>query len=311
MARPPRIEFQGAFYHIITRGNQLQTIFYDDHDREKYLELIEKYKERHGFKLYAYTLMTNHVHLLIETPKSPISKIMQAINFTYTNYFNRRHNKVGHLFQGRYKAYLCDKDNYLLSLIRYIHLNPIRARLAESPFKYKWSSHRDYLKGSKSIVETDKVLRLFSEKPSQARQLYKRFVDMAIGIKGDGSIYNVHNQQILGDDTFIEKIERSVEILHKPFNRPALKKILLSVSKVTGVAQDEIMSRSRNGRVMQARHVLVGACREVGYKLVDLQSQLIKRELSVLSRWCSASENKDKYRLVQQVFKQLNARLQA
>lgn len=161
MARPPRIEFPGAFYHLIVRGNQQQAIFHDNQDRIKYLELVERYKKHLGFILYAYTLMTNHVHLLLETPKSPISKVMQAINLTYTQYFNRKYSKVGHLFQGRYKAYLCDRDEYLLSLVRYIHLNPVRTNLAKKPHEYRWSSHQAYLEGNKGIVETDKVFTSF------------------------------------------------------------------------------------------------------------------------------------------------------
>jgi REP element-mobilizing transposase RayT len=136
MPRLPRIEFTGAFYHIIVRGNNKQSIFLDDQDRYKYLGLLERYKKQHGFIIYAYTLMNNHVHLLIETLRTPISKIMQVINFTYTSYFNRKHKKVGHLFQGRYKSYLCDRDTYLLALVRYIHLNPVRAKLAKNPQEY-------------------------------------------------------------------------------------------------------------------------------------------------------------------------------
>jgi REP element-mobilizing transposase RayT len=131
MARRPRIQFEGAFYHIIVRGNQRQDIFDDEGDRRRYLERLRVYKDKCGFLLYAYVLMSNHVHLLIETPADPISRIMQMINFTYTQYFNRKYGKVGYLFQGRYKFFLCDKDGYLLSLVRYIHHNPVRAGLAK------------------------------------------------------------------------------------------------------------------------------------------------------------------------------------
>jgi REP element-mobilizing transposase RayT len=127
MARKPRIEYAGAFYHIIVRGNQRQDIFLSDEDRREYLTRLSKYKEICGFNLYAYVLMGNHVHLLMETPRDRISRIMQRINLTYTQYFNRKYNKVGHLFQGRYTSYLCDKDEYLLALVRYIHLNPTHA----------------------------------------------------------------------------------------------------------------------------------------------------------------------------------------
>jgi len=112
--------------------------------------------------------MRNHVHLLVETPKDLISVIMQRINFTYTQYFNKKNRRVGHLLQGRYKSYLCDKDTYLLNLIRYIHLNPVRAGLVNHPAEYQWSSHGDYVNEPKGLVDTDTVLRLFSERRFKA-----------------------------------------------------------------------------------------------------------------------------------------------
>src|SRR5208337_2606050 len=159
MARPPRLEFPGAFYHIIVRGNHRQDIFLNEQDRLEYLSRVSHYKEKTGFILYAYVLMSNHVHLLIETPKSPVSKIMQLINFTYTHYFNRKYGKVGHLFQGRYKAILCDRDEYLLGLVRYIHLNPVRANIVSLPHEHLWSSHSEYLGLKKGLADTDRVLR--------------------------------------------------------------------------------------------------------------------------------------------------------
>ena len=154
MARKPRVEFEGAFYYVIVRGNQRQDIFRDDQDRVTYLERLEHYRKRYNFKLYAYVLMSNHVHLLIETQKIPLSKIMQGIQFTYTQYYNRRHRTVGHLFQGRYKAILCDRDSYLLELVRYIHLNPARLNRPKDPWKYPWSSQRAYL-GARTAVQVD------------------------------------------------------------------------------------------------------------------------------------------------------------
>src|SRR4030042_3150799 len=142
MARKARIEYEGAFYHVIARGNQRQRVFKDENDFQKYLELLVYYKERHKYSLYAYVLMNNHVHLLIETFKIPLSKIIQGINQSYTMYFNKKYRTVGHLFQGRYKAILCDKDAYLLSLIKYIHLNPARAKKAKAAGEYGRRTHR-------------------------------------------------------------------------------------------------------------------------------------------------------------------------
>ena len=124
MARRPRVEFAGGLYHVICRGNQQQAISRSDADRKYYLESLERYRQRYGFKVYAYVLMSNHVHLLLVTGEVPLSRIIQRLQLRYTGYFNRKYNKVGHLFQGRYKAILCDRDAYLLELVRYLHLNP-------------------------------------------------------------------------------------------------------------------------------------------------------------------------------------------
>ena len=159
MARKPRVEFEGAFYHVIVRGNQRQKIFRDNADRVVYLKRVERYRQRYGFTVYAYILMSNHVHLLLETDKVSLSKIMQGIQVTYTQYYNRRHRTVGHLFQGRYKAILSDRDAYLLELVRYIHLNPARLRSGQNPWRYRWSSHRAYL-GERVPVEVQTGLVL-------------------------------------------------------------------------------------------------------------------------------------------------------
>src|SRR4030043_2078766 len=177
MPRKPRIEFSGAFYHVISRGNQRQQIFRDRSDFLKFLELLALYKRRYAYFLYGYVLMSNHVHLLIETENIPLSKVLQGINQSYTMYFNRKYRTVGHLFQGRYKTILCDKDAYLLSLIKYIHLNPMRARMAKSAENYRWSSHLVYCGKEKSeIVDTDRGLRMFSEDKSRARKLYRAYI---------------------------------------------------------------------------------------------------------------------------------------
>ncbi len=304
MARPPRIEFSGAFYHVMVRGNQKQAIFHDNRDREKYLELVGRYKKKHGFRLYAYSLMINHVHLLVETPRSPISKIMQVVNLTYTQFYNRKYEKVGHLFQGRYKANLCDKDEYLLGLLRYIHLNPVRAKIVKKSDEYKWSSHKDYLINKKGIIETDRVLRLFSERRTHAQKLYKKFINQGMREASDEAVYETVGQQVLGDDRFIEKVERVVTTFNKPLKKPSLKRILSAVSETTGITREEIISRSRKNSIMFARHILVGVCREAGYRLVDLQLEL-RRDLSVLSRWAKAAENRREQKFVQTILKKI------
>src|SRR3972149_4602146 len=152
MARKPRIEFPGAFYHVVSRGNQRQNIFHDKSDHLAYLNRLEHYRKKYRVTVYAFILMSNHVHLLVEIKDAPLSKFMQGLQFTYTQYYNRKYSKVGHLFQGRYKAILCDRDSYLLELVRYLHLNPARLRHPLDPWRYRWSSHGAYV-GKDSPVD--------------------------------------------------------------------------------------------------------------------------------------------------------------
>ena len=212
MARKPRVEFAGALYHVIVRGNQRQTVFRDDKDRLAYLERIEHYRQRYGFCVYAYVLMSNHVHLLIETQKVALSKIMQGLQFSYTQRYNRRHRTVGHLFQGRYKAILCDRDAYLLELVRYIHLNPARLRNAHDPWKYRWSSHRAYLGENAQVrIASDLVLGEMAKKVGQARRAYVKFMEEGVGGGHEQKYYQAIDQRFLGDETFVEKVSNKVE----------------------------------------------------------------------------------------------------
>jgi putative transposase len=305
MARKPRIEFEGAFYHILVRGNRRQNIFLDEADGRHYLERLQRYKNKCGFLLYAYVLMSNHIHLLIETPNDPISRIMQMINFTYTQYFNRKYGKVGHLFQGRYKSYLCDKDRYLLSLVRYIHNNPVRAGLVGDACEYAWSSHGEYLKGTKGLVDTDKVLRLFSERPGIAKREYAQFMNARETDK-NLSPYAAYEQQIVGDERFIEEVEKRVDRVEKRAKKPPIRDLVLSIEKETGVGLLEMVSRKRDERFRTARGILVSLAREIGYSSMDLQA-ILKRDISVLSRLASIGEMREGQRTLQRVRERLNA----
>lgn len=133
MARKPRIEFPGALYPVFSRGNNKQKVFQCDKDYAAFLERIIKYAERYLFKVYVFVLMPNHLHLVMETHVVPLSKIMQGLLQSYTIYFHKNYHSVGHLFQGRYKAILCDKEAYLMELVRYIPLNPVRADIVDLP----------------------------------------------------------------------------------------------------------------------------------------------------------------------------------
>ena len=178
MARPLRIEFAGAVYHVMSRGNARQDIVLDDADREKRRDWLRRTVEVYGWRMHAFVLMRNHDHLFIETPEPNLSAGMQYLNGSYTSYFNRRHRRCGHLFQGRFKGHLIEERGYFLEVSRYLHLNPVRAKVVARPEQYPWSSYGGYQRASRTVawVTYDQVLGEFGVKGSIARRAYTRFV---------------------------------------------------------------------------------------------------------------------------------------
>ena len=209
MPRAQRVCFSGALYHVYQRGNNKQDIFVDDMDRWHILKLILESKKEFDYILHCYALMKNHFHVAIEAQTIiPISKIMHYIDASYAAYFNARHNKKGHLFQGRFKASLVEKDYYLLELSRYIHLNPVRAGLVSLPEDYIWSSYRAYIGYKRDILaDTDTLLEYFNANDREmAQQEYKKFVESAISsdfMKKDWLKDNLKRQRFLGSPEFV------------------------------------------------------------------------------------------------------------
>lgn len=181
MARPLRVEYPGAFYHVINRGNAGENLFKGIRDREKFLEYLETAIERFSLKIYTYCLMTNHFHVLLETRLPNLSQAIQWVNVSYAGYFNRKYQRNGHLFQGRFKSILVDADEYLKQLSRYIHLNPVRANLVEHPDEYKWSSYSTITGKTKepAWLESAWLLSQFGTQRKQAITNYKKFVEEA------------------------------------------------------------------------------------------------------------------------------------
>lgn len=285
MARKPRIEFEGAFYHVIVRGNQKQKVFKDDADYEKYHQFLTIYKNRYQHALYAYVLMSNHVHLLIETRDIPLSRVMQGITQSYTLYFNRKYRTVGHLFQGRYKAILCDREAYLLSLLKYIHENPIRAGLAERPNSYRWSSHLAYIGKSNplSLVDTDQVLRIFSESKTRARKHYVDFMSDAATMKKN-EVYATIDQRLQGDEGFIDDVQKRCdqeikkERKKQEYSLPAISNVIKQKYEIT---LDELRSSGKEKRVMLARRVLTQTANAYGHRGKEIALYLRKDPASV------------------------------
>lgn len=207
MARPLRIVYEGAFYHITARGNERKKIFLTRKDYEKFLSYLTDALHKFGMVLHAFVLMANHYHLVVESPKANLSSFMHTLNSAYTTYFNIKRGRSGHLFQGRYKAFVIDKDHYLLELSRYIHLNPVRAGMAERPEEYPYSSLRPYLfPKEESIVFRDLIWDMISKERKKAPQRYRDFVESALLEKPRNPFEKVYGGAILGGRAFIKEV---------------------------------------------------------------------------------------------------------
>ena len=209
MSRPLRIEYAGAVYHITARGNERGEIFTDNHDRQRFIGMLIDNLDMYKVRLYAYVLMGNHYHLLIETRNANLSVFMHALQSHYTNYFNNRHDRVGHLFQGRYKAIMVDKDGYLLELSRYIHLNPVRAGLTRRPGEWKWGSYDEYVSKQTGCkwVESETVLRYFGRSRGEAARKYINYIKEGMEEDGASPFDAIKGQIVLGDEDFFNKIK--------------------------------------------------------------------------------------------------------
>ena len=211
MARPLRLEFPGALYHITSRGDRREDIYECKEDWLRFLDVFGQVCDGYNWVCYAYCLMTNHYHILIETPDSNLSKGMRQLNGVYTQGFNRHHNRVGHVFQGRYKAILVDREAYLLELSRYIVLNPVRAQMVRSAREWPWSSYRATIGqvDAPTWLNVAWLLSNFAKRRNKAVSLYKSFVSEG---KGQPSPWEaLYNQVYLGDEHFFESMLSKLE----------------------------------------------------------------------------------------------------
>lgn len=257
MARPLRVEYEGAVYHVTARGNERGKIFFSKRDFEKFKEYLEAAKDKYGFILHAYVLMTNHYHMIIETPQKNLSKIMHYINSSYTTYTNVKRKRIGHLFQGRYKAILVDKDNYLLELSRYLHLNPVRVNMVQKPEEYTHSSYRSYVTGQiEKIVSRDTILEMMTANKKDAPERYRDFVETALGEEILNPLQKVYGGMLLGNEGFIRNIlgrlktERvdTPEVSHGKALRSTIgmEEIISACCEYFEVTREEILRNKRS-----------------------------------------------------------------
>ncbi|MHA1510054.1 MAG: transposase [Promethearchaeota archaeon] len=210
MARPLRIEYPGAHYHVMNRGNAQEDIFKSERDRTKFLEYLERAVERFSIRIHTYCLMTNHYHLLIETPEPNLSAAIQWINVSYASYFNIKRKRSGHLFQGRFKSILIEADEYLTHLSRYIHLNPLRAKMVKAVHEYRWSSYPAFIEDVKppKWLELNWILSGFGKKKKAACQKYKEFVEGVDFRNLEDPGRFVSGGFILGDAEFVKWVKK-------------------------------------------------------------------------------------------------------
>jgi putative transposase len=227
MARPLRIEFPGALYHVISRGNERRAIVRDDADRQKRLDWLRRTVEVYGWRLHAFVLMTNHDHLFVETPEANLSAGMQHYNGSYTGYFNRRHRRAGHLFQGRFKGHLIEEQGYFLEVSRYVHLNPVRAKLVEAPQDFRWSSCPGYAAARHRLdwVCYERVLGEFGHDGTQARRRYGRFLRAGLEEPPRSPFAEAVGGLIVGTSEFVGRIRRLIEDMPDDQEIPQRKQV--------------------------------------------------------------------------------------
>ncbi|HUJ16831.1 MAG TPA: transposase [Nitrospirota bacterium] len=284
MARPLRIEYPGAVYHVTARGNEKKPVFKDDADRLNFLNTLQHVNKRYNWLCQTYCLMTNHYHLLIETPDGNLALGMRQLNGVYTQLFNKRHNRTGHLFQGRYKAILIQKDSHLLEVCRYVVLNPVRAGMAEKPDDYSWSSYRATAGKEKPhpSLTTDWVLGQFSGKRGKAEREYRQFVKWGIGKQ---TIWTeVRGQALLGKDDFVDKLadhlRKHKDITEIPRSQRYATRPALPVLLPEGILSDHRKLKRR----------LSDAVEKHGYRQSEIARQM-GVHYSTISRWLREYEN--------------------
>jgi putative transposase len=228
MGRPLRIEYPNAFYHITSRGNEQRAIFKSEGDYERFLSYFESATEKYGARIHCFCLMPNHYHLLLETPRANLRRILHHLNTSYTNYFNAKTERVGHLLQGRYRAILVEKDAYALELSRYIHLNPVRAQFVKQPSQYPWSSYLAYMEKDERWwwLEREFILGQLSSNEREARRKYRLFLMDGMVKSIEDPLRKVVASTLLGTEQFVEGVrEKFIKKATSHRDLPALRKL--------------------------------------------------------------------------------------
>ncbi len=284
MARLLRIELAGGLYHVMSRGNERRAIVRDDADRQRRLDWLQRTVEVYGWRLHAFVLMTNHDHFFLETPEPNLSAGMHLLNGSYTGYFNLRHRRVGHLFQGRFKAHLIEEQGYFSEISRYLHLNPVRAKLVERPEQWRWSSYGGYRRTRAALgwVTYDRVLGEFGGMGGEARARYCRFVQAGVAEPPRAPWRDALGGFVVGSESFAMRVRRllgdrpadgEVPQVERLRARPSLDRIVSVVAEHFGCVADEWTSGSRSDALGRAAAAYL-AWRRFGYPMVAIAKAL-------------------------------------
>jgi putative transposase len=288
MARRPRFHQSLAVYHVMMRGNNGQPIFFSDEDRCRFCLLMQEGVERFGHSIHAFCFMSNHIHLAIQVGEIPLSRIMQNLSFRYTRYINKKFGRIGHLFQGRFKAVVVDEEGYLKELVRYIHLNPVRAKLVNSPEEYDWSSHNAYLQQREyAWITTKHVLQRFGESLRVAVEKYAAFILLGMGIQEDHNFKSGVSKGIFGDELFVEQILSRANPSKKPMELNVLTEVICSRF---GLSSDVLRGRGRKKKEIDARALMALIARESKSLSIEKLAVFLRREPSGLSKLATRLE---------------------
>jgi len=292
MGRPKRIQFSGACYLVALQGNNRQDLFLSNQDRRLFLSLLKAYKDRYGLKVYAYSLLGHSVDLLIETPQANLSIVMQGFNTQYTKSFNAAHNTVGHVFQGRYKSWLVDKDTHLAEMTRYVHLACVRAGLQDKPWRYQWSSCAAYVEAQhkEPLVDSDAVLKRFGTPRLKQSVRYLQYIQERL--RASDETLPVLGGIAIGGEQFLERVGAHLDA--PPASRPvpveAARRIIAEVASRRGVSEEKILGRMQWREVSAVRREAIHRVwRETRMGVSDL-ARLFGRTPSAISQLIRALE---------------------
>ena len=284
MPRLARLKEENAVYHVMSRGNNREPIFFCDDDKVRYLETLKRYKEKYQVQIYAYCLMDNHVHVIIDSNGQDISKIVHGINLSYAQYINRTYKRCGHLFQDRFKSKIVDTDNYLLTASKYIHDNPVRAGITKSAIEYKWSSIRIYggEKDKHKIIDEECILECFSEDKKRARELYLEYMEEQSETQCD-----IHEDKYQNSDKRVE------------IKGSSIKSVLQKVSLCFNICVYDIITKNTKRYAKE---------RQLAAYLVSLKSKSTYRKIGKRFGICQSAVGQNIKKAVDMIMRDIEMR---